>query len=343
MGEDPVAAQLEERFATRRVAVTGGASFIGSHLVERLVGLGADVVVLDDLSSGRLEHLTACRDRIEVVVGDAGDAATVDAAFVGVDAVFHLAARHGGRGFIDSHPVACAANAALDAHVFAAAARQGAASVVFTSSACAYPLDLLEGSGPSGGLREVDAGFDVRGGAFADGEYGWAKLYGELQLAAHVKEGHFSGAAARLFNAYGPRENESHAIVALIQRALGHEDPFTVWGDGTQRRAFTHVDDIVTGLCLAATVDGFEVFNVGASSTVTIDELCDLIFDEVGWRPITVHHDPTKPVGALVRLADTSKLRSAFGWEPSVPLPVGLATTIAALQAGSVDAAAPRP
>ncbi|MFN8019852.1 MAG: NAD-dependent epimerase/dehydratase family protein [Acidimicrobiales bacterium] len=316
------------RFGGRRAVVLGGASFIGSHLVERLVAAGASVVVVDDLSSGRLDNLEACQGRIELHQADASLPGVAERACSGASAVFHLAARHGGRGYIDSHPVACATNVALDAVVLRAAAASGVDNVVFASSACAYPIDLHEGSGVDGALAERDAGFDVAGRAFADGEYGWAKLYTELQLAAFVKEQAFHATAARLFNAYGPREEESHALVALALRALAREDPFLIWGDGKQRRSFTHVDDIVTGLCLCATTTGFEVFNVGAAETVSIDELCEAIFAEVGWRPSTLHHDRSKPVGARVRVPDTAKLREAFGWEPSTALVDGLAQTV---------------
>ncbi len=324
---------LAGRYADRRVAVTGGASFIGSHLVERLVSYGAEVVVIDDLSSGQERHLAACRERIQLVIADAATPGVCTEAFAGSSAVFHLAARHGGRGYIDAHPVACATNVALDASVFHAAAAASVDNVVFTSSACAYPADLQVGSGEAGGLTEEDAGFAVRGAAFADGEYGWAKLYTELQLAAFVREGAFSGTAARLFNAYGPREDDSHALVALIGRALRQEDPFLIWGDGQQRRSFTFVDDIVTGLCLAGTVDGFEVVNVGTPHAVTIDELCELVFEALGWRPKAIHHDLGRPVGPSVRLPDVTKVQALFGWSPEVPLSVGLAPTIDALRA----------
>lgn len=327
-------ASLGDHFSGRRVVVTGGASFIGSHLVERLVGLGASVAVVDDLSSGSLDHLASCRADVDVVIGDLRTPGVADRAFAGASTVLHLAARHGGRAYIDAHPVACATNAALDAIVFTAAADAGVRAVVHASSACVYPLDAADGQGDHGGFREDEAGFGARGRAFADGEYGWAKLYGELQLAAFVREGRFHGAAARLFNAYGARENDSHALVALALRALRQEDPFVVWGDGTQQRAFTHVDDVVTGLCLAATVEGFEVVNVGSADAVSIDELCERIFHEVGWRPREIVHDLTKPVGSPVRRADTSKLRAAFGWAPGIDLAHGLARTIRSLEAG---------
>lgn len=105
--------------------VTGGASFISSHLIERLVCRGAQVRVADGLSSGRLENLSAVAGDIEFLKGDLRDRATADRAAKGCEAVFHLAASHGGRGYIDSHPVECVTNLILDGTVFAAAHAAG--------------------------------------------------------------------------------------------------------------------------------------------------------------------------------------------------------------------------
>jgi UDP-glucose 4-epimerase len=321
---------LGPEYAGRRVVVTGGASFIGSHLTELLLSLGARVTVADDLSSGRREHLAACEADVELHVGDLRDRDVAARVLRGADTVFHLAARHGGRGYIDSHPVDCVGNAALDHSVFQAAADQGVTKVVFASSACTYPVDTVAGTDAAEDrLREDGAGFSVPGTAFADGEYGWAKLYGELQLAAFVKEGRFEGAACRLFNAYGERENASHAVVALIGRALARQDPFVVWGDGTQRRAFTYVADTVMGLALAGGLTAFEVVNVGTAQVTTIDELCAMIFELTGWAPERVHHDLDRPVGSHTRVPDNTRVLEVFGWEPSTTLRSGIAATIA--------------
>jgi nucleoside-diphosphate-sugar epimerase len=122
--------------------VIGGASFIGSQLVERLVGLGATVSVADDLSSGRSENLTAVERDVEFSKGDLKDRSFADRAVKGRDVVFHLAACHGGRGYIDTHPVECSTNMILDGTIFAAAAAAGVERVCFASSACVYPVNL---------------------------------------------------------------------------------------------------------------------------------------------------------------------------------------------------------
>lgn len=341
---DDVLSGLRSSYDGRRVLVTGGASFIGSHLVELLVALGAAVVVVDDLSSGRIEHLASCVDRVDIRLGDARDAAVLGPALDGVDTVFHLAARHGGRGYIDDHPVACIGNAALDHDVFRAAAHAGARHLVFTSSACVYPVDGGQEPDELVALREEEAGPDERGAAFADGEYGWAKLYGELQLRAFAKEYAMSATACRLFNAYGQRQNESHAMIAIARRVVGREDPFLVWGDGSQRRSFTYVADVAVGVALAGTIDepGFRALNVGAADSCTIDELCELLFELEGWRPTEIVHDLGRPIGSNTRVADPSRLRDRFGWQPDTDLRTGVERTLRHLRReGAADARQP--
>jgi len=199
---------LRDYYVGRPVLVTGGASFIGSHLVELLVAAGAIVRVADDLSSGRLDHLATVRSGIRFDRGDLRDPAFARDSVAGSSVVFHLAAAHGGRGYIDSHPVECLNNISLDHSVFSAAADAGVQKVVFASSACVYPTQLQASDRDRQLLRETDAGFD-EGATNPDGEYGWAKLTGELQLRAFHRQHGMSGVACRIFTSYGERENET--------------------------------------------------------------------------------------------------------------------------------------
>src|SRR5581483_4044200 len=211
---------LQSFYSGRKVAVTGGASFIGSHLVELLAANGAKVTVIDDLSSGSLSHLAAVEKEIEFREGDLRKPEFAVSALNEQDYVFHLAAQHGGRGYIETHPVECVNNMVLDHSVYAAAVRGGARKIVFASSACVYPTNLQADAHSRLLLKETDANFEESGKAFADGEYGWAKLMGELQLRAFCKQYKIDGIACRIFTAYGERENESHAVVALIAKAI---------------------------------------------------------------------------------------------------------------------------
>ncbi len=312
-----------------RVLVTGGASFIGSHLVALLCESGAKVTVADDFSSGKSENLTGVIQDILALEGDLRDPSFAGKACAQQELVFHLAASHGGRGYIDTHPVECVNNVMLDHLVFAAAARAGTRKVIYASSACVYPTSLQASTTDRLLLAEEDANFEEPGKAFADGEYGWAKLMGELQLRAFHKQYGLDAVACRVFSAYGERENESHSVIALIAKALAKLDPYPVWGDGTQTRNFTYVADTAKGMFLSALAcTGFEVINIGSSNHVAINELIGEIFEIMGWAPSKVDYELDKPVGVLSRAADVTKSKRVLGWHPQTPLDLGLSRTI---------------
>jgi UDP-glucose 4-epimerase len=192
-----------------------------------------------------------------------------------------------------------------------------------------YPTDLLSSETEHHLLRESDADFEERGKAFADGEYGWAKLMGELQLKAFQKQYGMSGVACRIFTAYGERENETHAVIALIAKAVARLDPFPIWGNGEQTRNFTYVLDTVTGLALGgARLDGFDTINVGTSKHQTILELIEQIFSFIEWRPSEILRELDRPVGVKSRAADNEKSDKLLGWSSSIDLPEGVARTV---------------
>ena len=310
------------------VLVTGGASFIGSHLVERLLGKGAATVrVADDLSSGKLENLAGARKDIEFVEGDLRDIGTAQRVTKGCSVVFHLAADHGGRGYISSHPANCAGNMALDNTVFRAAVENNVESILFASSACVYPTDIQTERLL---LSEDMVSFERRGGAFADEEYGWAKLMGELSLRAYHRQYGVKSASARISTAYGPRENESHAIIALIAKAFVRQSPFEIWGDGEQTRGFTYVSDVVEGLIRACEhIDDGGAVNVGTDEFISLNRVADEIFSLLNWRPPDgVKHLIDKPVGVVHRALDVTFAQSTTGWKPEMPFSEGTRRTV---------------
>lgn len=289
---------------------------------------GAFVTVADDLSSGDLGNLASIAEDVATAVGDLRDPEFASHVVRGQDTVFHLAAMHGGRGYIDTHPVECTNNMLLDHVVFNAAAAAGVGRIVHASSACVYPVNLQANDIHRLLLREEDAGFDEPGRAFADGEYGWAKLMGELQLRAFHKQYGLDAVAARIFTAYGERENESHAVVALIAKAAARLDPYPVWGDGRQTRNFTYVGDTVMGLALAGRMSGYQVLNVGSAQHHTILELMDVIFERLDWRPDALDLQLDKPVGVRSRASDNTRIKQLTAWEPKTSLAEGVARTI---------------
>jgi nucleoside-diphosphate-sugar epimerase len=309
-----------------RVLVTGGASFIGSHLVEDLVAEGADIRVADDFSSGERENLEAVEDEIEILSGNLKHWDFADEATANIDTVFHLAADHGGRGYISQYPANCATNMALDNIVYEAAAKNGVDRISFASSACTYPTDIQQ---ERQRLREDMVSFDERGGAYADEVYGWAKLMGERSLQAYNEQYDIDTSAVRIFTAYGPRENETHAIVAFMAKAYARQDPFQIWGDGEQTRNFTYVKDITRALRLAAEniTDGTPV-NAGISRYVTMNEAVEIIFDYLDWEPDEINYMTDKPVGVRHRAADTTRAEELLGWEPQYTVEEGIKNTL---------------
>jgi nucleoside-diphosphate-sugar epimerase len=315
----------------KKVLVTGGASFIGSHLVDSLVSLGSKVTVVDNLSSGTVDNLEKSLPEIRFVKEDL-EYSSLDrlvGLFKGSEIVFHLAATHGGRGYINSHPADITSNFAIDHHVFEACATAGAGKVVFASTACVYPPVLQSKVGSNYLLKEEDAPVKrLDGPLSSDLEYGWAKLMGEMQLNSFIQQYGMKGCSVRFVTAYGPRENETHAIVALIYKAFEQMDPYVIWGDGSQERDFTYVSDIVSGSLLAAEKisDGTPV-NLGTEQRISLFECARMIFDLMEFHP-KIKFDPAGPVGVLSRALDISRARTLLGWEPRVSLSEGLSRTI---------------
>lgn len=312
---------------TIHVLVTGGASFIGSHLCERLVQLGAKVRIADNLSSGKRSNIQSIRNDIEFIEGDLLERSFAAAVSKGCQLLFHLAADHGGRGYITEHPANCVTNMALDNIVFETAHKNAVERIVFASSACTYPTDIQQGKVL---LKEDMVSFEKRGGAFCDEEYGWAKLMGEMSLKAYSKQHGTKAASVRIFTAYGPRENETHAIIALIAKSLIHQSPFEIWGDGEQSRNFTYVDDIVNALVLACEhiKDGSAV-NAGTDEFISLNRAAEEVFRIVDWRPPGgIRYLADKPVGVKHRAADYSYAQNATGWKPRCSFTEGLKKTI---------------
>ena len=322
---------LRSLYQGKKIVVTGGASFIGSHLVDALLKLESQVLVIDDFSSGKRENLQIEHKNLEIIELDIFNSTDLSSCFNKVDLVFHLAAVHGGRGFIEKYPEKMMMNLGIDTKVFHAAVFNGVNCIVHASSACAYPISQQDTLGALNKLSENQSGSMEYEGAYPDGAYGWTKLIGEYQLKQLCAGTKTKGRSARIFTAYGERENESHAAIALIARALLTEEPYTIWGSGLQTRNFTYVSDTVIGLLLLGADESTEQFltmNVGTSEHVTINEFIETIFEILGWRPREVFRDSTKPQGVAARASDNDLIRSKFGWEPEVSIREGLEKTI---------------
>ena len=311
---------------SRKVLVTGGASFIGSHLVDALVARGVQVRVVDDLSSGKLEnieqHLTD--GTIEFIQVDLREPGVIRMAVKGMDLVFHLAADHGGRGYVDTHQAGPASNLFLGGLVFWEALKADMEKVVFASSGCVYP-NYLQGD-PD---KEIYLTEDlVKPPYDADNMYGWAKLMGELTLQAYHREYGLKAASCRYFTVYGPRAKENHAVIAMIAKALVGQNPFEVWGTGEQIRNWTYVDDIVEGTILAAEkIDDGTAINLGTMERIRVLDAVKMVMEYTGHQAeIKLLTD--MPTGPLNRVADNSLAKELLDWEPQVLFREGLKRTV---------------
>jgi nucleoside-diphosphate-sugar epimerase len=310
----------------RQTLVTGGASFIGSGIADQLIARGARVRVVDDLSSGKIDNIREhlADGKIDYLQADLREPGVTRAAMQGVNTVFHLAADHGGRGYVDLHQAGPASNFFLDGLVFAEALKAGVEKVVFASSGCVYPNSLQSDTS-----KEVYLTEDLTQGANeADNTYGWAKLMGEFTLQAYAKEGKLKAASCRYFTVYGPRGVENHAVIAMIARAFVGQDPFEVWGDGTQIRNWTYIDDIVEGTILAGEkiADGTPV-NLGTMERVRVLDAVKMVFELTG-HEAKIKLRPDMPTGPLNRVADNALAKQLLGWEPQVMFRDGLKKTV---------------
>jgi nucleoside-diphosphate-sugar epimerase len=311
----------------KSVLVTGGASFISSHLIDLLVTQGARRIrVVDDLSSGRLANIQGHLDSgvVELVEADLLAPGVAQRAMDGMQVVFHLAAIHGGRGFVDLHQAACAQNLALDGMLVKAAHETGVEKFVFASSGCVYPNHLQQDVAQELYLTEEMVGppFD------ADNMYGWAKLMTEMTLAAYHRDLGFRSASCRFFTVYGERGVENHAVVAMIARAFVNQNPFEVWGDGTQVRNWTYVGDIVRGMVLAAEkIDDGTAVNLGTEERTRVIDAVHEVLRYTGHQA-EIKFLPHMPTGPLNRVASNRLARQLLGWEPQVKFMDGLHRTI---------------
>ena len=326
-------------WAGRDVLVTGGASFIGSHLVEALVERGAHVRVVDNLTSGRFDNVRSLVEerRVELWHEDLLVSDVARRAAEGMEVVFHLAADHGGRGYIDTHPVECSTNLILDGLVFRGCHQAGVDKVVFASSGCVYPTSKQMDPSAEMYLREDM----VRPPYEADDLYGWAKLMGELTLKAYYEQYGLKAVSCRYFTAYGPRCGENHAVMAMIARAFLEQDPFEVWGTGDQIRNWTYIDDIVEGTILAAEkVDDATAINLGTTERIRVIDCAREVIRLAGYEA-EIRTLPDKPTGPLNRVADVSLSAELLGWQPKVAFREGLRRTVESyfttMDRGAVD------
>jgi UDP-glucose 4-epimerase len=310
-------------------------------MCDRLLQLGADVIVVDKLQllSGSLAWNRKLV-RLEEIFKEHGitqipleicDLETDKQRFQliceGANVVFHLGALFGGREFVNTRQAECSKMLAVDHNAIEAAYQAGVERFSFASSACVYPDSLQKNPGYL--LKEDDILSTGDGWNSADNLYGFAKLMGEMQCIVFHKEHGFKTSACRYLTVYGPGEfDTSHAIAALVEKAVDRKDPFVVWGSGEQERGFTYVTDIVNGSIAACekVEDGTGV-NLGWDKRYKIKDVANMILKIAGYEP-RIQFDLSKPEGPFSRALDISMSKRLLGWEPKVDLEEGLTSTV---------------
>ena len=300
----------------KRALVTGGAGFIGGHLCRALVRAGVEVVVLDNLRTGRAANLDGLPVRF--VRGCITDRAAVREAVSGCEAVFHFAALVSVPESMERIHECVALNVTGLLTVLEEASAAGARKLVLSSSAAVY------GDDPEVPKRE-----EMR--PAPKSPYAITKLDGEYYCALFAATGRIETTALRYFNVFGPRQDPRSAYAAavpiFIRRALAGQ-PITLFGDGGQTRDFVFVQDVVAANIFAARTVGMTgSFNVGYGGSVTIQDLAERIVAQTGGRSLIEHAAP-RPGDIRHSRSSADKLHAA-GWRPAYDLERGLAETLA--------------
>jgi UDP-glucose 4-epimerase len=301
--------------------VTGGAGFIGSHLVDGLVAAGKRVRVLDDFSTGDNGNLVHHGDNIERITGSVTDFATVQKAVEGVDKVYHLAAMASVAKSLEA-PLLCHAVCATGTlHVLEAARHAGVKRVVYAASSSAYG----KASDPAGQGEETPLN--------PLSPYAAAKLAGESYLESFAASYGLETVRLRFFNIFGPRQRADSpysGVIAIFTGLLTAGKTPVVHGDGLQARDFVYVADCVQALMKAGEVPGISgrVFNVGNAKSVTVLDLVHALNKVLG-TDITPKHGEARQGDVRFSLAKNERIRECLKYEPSVTFEEGLRRTVA--------------
>ena len=302
--------------------ITGGAGFIGSHLVDAVLDVGGKVRVLDNYSTGyetNLDHV-ADHDDVEIVIGDASDSSVVAAAVKGVDCILHQSAMASVPRSVREPALCHAWCATSTVELLSAGAAAGVRRLVLASTSAAY------GNSPFVSKRESDPVDPLS-------PYAASKLAAEAACQAFGESFDIETVILRYFNVFGPRQDPASEYSAVIPRFVSlilSGEPPVIYGDGGQSRDFVYVGDVARANLLAATTPGLEragPYNIGRGEATTLLELLDTLRELLG-RDITPTHQSPRVGDVRQSLADISVARRELGFEPEVQVAEGLRRSI---------------
>ncbi len=303
-----------------RYLVTGGAGFIGSHMVDRLVAEKHQVRVLDDLSSGKLENLAEVRKQVEFIQADLRDRKMVHQACEGIECVLHVAAwRSVPKSMADSYGY-MDVNVMGTTNVLDGAVKAKAKRVVVISSSSVY------GEAKKAPMQETDPALPVS-------PYAASKLIDEVLCGLYARAFGLETTAVRYFNVFGSRQSLENDYAVVIPKfivcLLRNQSP-PIYGDGKQSRDFTYVDNVVEGTILASKVSGVgtgEVFNIALGEEHTVLDLLDQLNTIMGLS-IKPDFKPKRPGDVYRTYADSSKAERLLGWKGKISFAEGLRRTV---------------
>ena len=313
---DQMPTQLQDSFAAARCLVTGGAGFIGSNLSRTLLECGADVVVLDDFSTGRRDHLPE-HPRLRVVENDLSRCPNLEDFTNGVDYVFHMAAQVGNVKSIEAPVRDAETNVVGTVRLIDACRRAPIKRFVYSSSSAIFgEADRLP----------IEEDHPVNPLSF----YALSKLTAEkyVRLAATLLS--MPTVSLRYFNVYGTpmEDNEYTGVISIFLRRLEQGQPLVIYGDGAQVRDFVYVDDIVqANLRAACNGRAGSVYNIGTGRSTSIEELAELLMDLTSTR-VPVHHAEFRAGEVCRSTADISRAKSELGFSPVHSLREGLSRVL---------------
>jgi len=307
-------------YRDKRVLVTGGTGFVGTHIVRELLKNGASVRV-----TVHARQPGSDLPNVETVCTDLMRWEDCKTAIHGVDYVIHAAGAVGAAGVRDYQLMeGITKNLTLTANMLQAAWAERVQKIVIFGSSTGYPAY-------SHPVKEEEMWYDEPHPSYLG--YGWMRRYFE-KLGEYVsRQSKCNVVIIRPSAVYGPgdnfAENTSHVIPALIKRAVQRENPYVVWGSGDEVRDFIHVSDFSRACLLALEkCTHFDPINIGAGKITTIREIVGFILDAVGHKDVPVVFDSTKPVTIPFRMIDVEKARQVLGFEPQTSLETGIKDTV---------------
>lgn len=310
----------------QKILVAGAGGFIGGHLVGELLRRGYKNLRTVDIKP--LHDWYQVSFEVENLVLDLREKENCLQAVNGCSQVYNFAADMGGMGFIELNKALCMLSVLINTHLLMASHQVGVERFFFSSSACVYNGEM-QTDPKNPGLKESDAY-----PALAEDGYGWEKLFSERMCRHFSEDFGLLTRVARFHNVYGPngtykggREKAPAAISRkVIEAQLGGQHDIVIWGDGHQTRSFMYIEDAVKGILDIMQSDIEEPINLGSSEMVSINQLVDVV-EEIAGIKLERRYDLDAPKGVCGRNSDNTLIKKYLGWEPGIPLTVGMKKT----------------